>query len=358
MDLQEYLAAAYTAIYQQLPIALPEFEFEALQNQKGYKSTNKLKIDGTVGVKKGAVYVYANSLFGLKDYTRGFISIYNYLKERDHLNHNETLSKIAELSGLKQPKPVYNSIESAAYKKAIHISEMLEAANSFFIACLSHLENKRAQSPQAKQIRDYLINVRRYHVGHLRLPEIEFQHKNKMELGFATEVQGIYSHLQKLGYEANDINQYLKLPKSIGKIHVLSIPYRNRIGIIKGFAFRTIYETNKSPKYLYTSGLQRGNILFNLQGYNPIHDLIIVEGILDALNATANGLTDVVALGGAHLTDNQLKEIISTKPRHITLCLDRDTAGQQGTLQAINKLLPHSNQFNIYVAQLPQNIKD
>lgn len=358
MDLQEYLDAAYVAIYQNLPQALPEFEFEALDNQKGYKSSNNLKIDGTIGSKKGAVYVYANSLFGLKDYTRGFVSIYNYLKSRDHLDHKQVLQKIAELSGLKRPKYTYNSIESDAYNRAIHSSEMLEATNSFFIACLSHIQNDLAQSSKARQIRNYLIDTRGYHVGHIQLPEAAQQYKNKMELGFATEAAVVYKHLQSLGYTTDDIHKYLKLPSSIGKIHILSIPYRNKSGIIKGFAFRTIQTVNKSPKYLYSSGLQRGNILFNLRGHRPIHDLVIVEGILDALNATANGLPNVVALGGAQITDNQLKEILSVKPTHITLCLDTDLAGQQGTLQIIKKLLPFSNQFNIYVAQLPNHVKD
>lgn len=359
MDLSAYLDAAYAAIYQRLPEALPEFDFIALPNGKGYKSSNQLKIDGSTGSKKGAVYVYANAPFGLKDYTRGFISIYNYLQQRDQLSHREVVQLISQLSGLALPERPDNPTENEAYKKAIQISELMEAANDFFIDCLSHADNSFAKSKEATAIRNYLIDIRGYHVGHLRLPETAYErYKNQMELGYVPGTKEIHKYLTQQGFAAEFIEEHLNLPAQAGKLYVLTIPYRNHIGIIKGFALRTIIQELKGSKYLYTKGLNRGEILFNLKSHRQIHDLIIVEGMLDALNATANGLKNVVALGGAHLTKAQLERIIKVNPKQITLCLDNDEAGQKGMADAIQKLLPYSDQIRIYIAQLPKKIKD
>lgn len=359
MDLHAYLEAAYAAIYQRLPDAFPEFEFSPLPNGKGYKSNNQLKIDGSIGSKNGAVYVYANSPFGFKDYTRGFISIYNYIKQRDQASHQEILAIISQISNLTPPKRPDSPLENEAYQKAIRISELMETVNDFFIDCLSHAESPFAKSKKAAAIRNYLIEVRGYHVGHLRLPETAYGHyKNQMELGYVPGIKEVEQHLRTEGFTTQEIQNHLHLPAYAGKIYVLTIPYRNHIGIIKGFALRTLDSSNKGPRYLYTKELNRGEILFNLKTHKNIHDLIIVEGMLDALNATANGLDNVVALGGAHLTSTQLERILKINPKQVTLCLDNDEAGYKGTQNAIKKLLPFSDQIRIYIACPPKEVKD
>jgi len=360
MNLQEYLDEAYTAIYQQLPEAFPEFAFEPLPDGKGYKSSNYLKIDGKEGDKRGAVYVYADNFFGLKDYTRGFISIYHYIQQRDNLEHDAVLKEIARISAIPLPSKSYQELENKAYQQAMLISELLEATNSFFIDCLSHPDNVFAQSSKAKELRNYLLQVRGYYLGHLRLPEKGYNHqKPTMELGFMPGIAVLKSYLSTQGFDNELIESTLKIPQAAEHAHILTIPYRNKVGIIKGFTFRCTQNLENMPKYLYSSGLERGSILFNLRrSFGKVQDLIITEGILDAMNAAAHGLLHTVAIGGADLTNAQVKELLALNPQRVTLFLDNDEAGRIGTSRAIQKLLPYSKNLSIYVAELPVGIKD
>jgi DNA primase catalytic core len=360
MDLQDYLNEAYSALYQIIPDAFPEFEFQLMSDSKGYKSNNYLKIDGTAGEKKGAVYIYADNFYGFKDYTRGFISIYNYLQQRDNLEHEGILKKIEELSGIPLPKRSLNNVENEQYKHSVLVTELLETANSFFIDALSHPENTYAHSEKAKTLRDYLLKERGYYVGHLRLPEQIYNHqKPQMELGFMPGIDAVKNYLNQNGFKDELIDNYLKIPVAADYSHFLTIPYRNKVGMIKGFAFRSVTAPGDLPKYLYSTGLERGSILFNLRNnFGKINDLILTEGILDALNASAHGLAHTTAIGGADLTSDQLQEILRIQPKRITLLFDNDEAGKKGTLKAIQSLLPYSQTINIYIALLPENSKD
>jgi DNA primase catalytic core len=360
MDLQDYLNEAYSALYQIIPDAFPEFEFQLTSDSKGYKSNNYLKIDGSTGEKKGAVYIYADNFYGFKDYTRGFISIYNYLQQRDNIEHDGILKKIEELSGIPLPKKTLNNTDNEQYKNSVLIAELLEVANSFFIDALSHPDNSYAHSEKAKTLRNYLLKERGYYVGHLRLPEqIYNHHKPQMELGFMPGISTVKDFLRQNRFSEELIENYLKIPTAADYTHFLTIPYRNKVGMIKGFTFRSVTDSGDLPKYLYSTGLERGSILFNLRSnYGKIHDLILTEGVLDALNASAHGLLHTAAVGGADLTSAQVQEIVRIQPKRITLLFDNDEAGKKGILRAIQKLLPYSQTINIYLALLPENCKD
>ncbi len=140
--------------------------------------------------------------------------------------------------------------------------------------------------------------------------------------------------------------------KGIGTTHKLTIPYRVG-GIIKGFKFRTI--GTHSPKYLNSTGLDKSSGFFNLSPLKGEKDIVIVEGELDCLHATAKGMDNVVALAGSTISSEQIRDSLARGAKSFTLCFDRESANEMLTAKRISaaiKLLLSENASRIYVATL------
>jgi len=324
----------YPALYGNIGYALPEFKFK--QTRGGYVSTTDHKITGDSG-KAGKVYVYANNITRLIDYTRGSVSIWDYIQRRDSLSDNgEVVKRLAELAGVTLP-PLDQETQDRI-KKAVTRAQIWEDANSYFIYCLN------SDSKKAQDVKTYLLE-RGY-----TAKDIE-----KMELGYIPSQKQLYTYLtEKKGYDKATVEEEIKLHTGIGATHLLTIPYRDPVGKIKGIAVRAI-KPDAEPKYLYSTGLKRGEILFNLRAVKGEKDLIIVEGLLDSLIATARGADNVVALGSSSINKTQIETALRYGAKMFTLCLDNDTAGRDGTLRALDLL---RDQERVYVAQLPEGVKD
>ena len=104
-------------------------------------------------------------------------------------------------------------------------------------------------------------------------------------------------------------------------------------------------------------GLKKEDLLFNLKAVKGDKDLIIVEGLLDALSSEAQGLKNIVALGGTSLNKTQIEEAIRRGAKRFTLLLDNDKAGREATLRALD-LFNKETDLPVFVATLPEGIKD
>lgn len=337
--MSDFLETVYAYLYENATHFFPEFEFRPLSFGKGFQSSNKQKTDGTVGDKKGAVYYYQNTCFGLKDYTRGFVSIWEYMAQRERLEQKDVFSYLCALTGIYPQREQENEAAIKKYHEQSIAANIWENANDFFIHSLSAKNDTFAKTPRAEALRKYLIKERGYEPALFRLPDTDF-HKlpHTLELGFIPSQEALYEYLISLNYQESLIKSVIRLPQSIGNNHILTIPYRDNTGKIKGIATRTITPLMQ-PKYLYSEGLERGKILFN--AYRPIQKeapIVIVEGLLDALFAEALGLKNVWAVGGSELLDGQLEALNPYKNHHIVLFLDNDEAGKKGTRRAAEKL--------------------
>lgn len=128
---------------------------------------------------------------------------------------------------------------------------------------------------------------------------------------------------------------------SIGKKHVLAIPYRCG-GEIKGFLFRAV-DDEIQPKYKANTGLDRKSAFFNISEDRISKEIVIVEGELDALTATAAGIPNVVAIGGSDLSGerrNQIFDALNRNTTKIFLCpdLDCDSTGKPNGVKRINSV--------------------
>ena len=315
----------YQGLYDRLPDALPEFGFR--EEGKGYVSTTGAKITGESG-KAGKVYVYRDRPGMLKDYTRGAKSIWNYLQEREGLSNGETLKLLSQLSGVPLPEIARSPEALERLERENKAAQVWEAANAFLMESL--------KLPEAGAVLEYLKG-RGYEPS-----EVE-----AMELGYIPSQEA----LKKALWED------LKLNPDIGKTHKLTIPYKDRRGI-RGIAVRDIKAVDGGEKYRYSTGLQKAEALFSLSRLTGDKDLTIVEGLLDCLIAQVRGVPNVAGLGGTSLNATQVEQAVRAGAKRITLCLDNDRAGREATLRAIDTITATVPELKVYVAQLPEGIKD
>ncbi|GAB3983183.1 hypothetical protein GCM10028806_56120 [Spirosoma terrae] len=364
----------YPALFGVLPYALPEFEFIKIAN--GYKSTTTRKITGEEGDSRGKVYVYEHSPGYIKDYRVGSLSLWDYVQERDGLTEaKDVVRRLAEMAGVVLPEQQLTPEEADRIRQARRLADTWECANDYFIDCLSGLTNEQAASDRATKVRQYLLkplseNGRGYGTDVLRLPGQERDRESiKLELGFMPGLSLLKEHLTSKGFSESEIQAITATIDNpqIGSQNVLSFPYRDHTGRIRGMAFRTI-ERGIEPKYLYSRFGQgeRASILFNLKAVSKDTDLVIVESPLDALHAAALGIKNVTALGGSGdtLNKSQISLAIRLGMRKITLMLDNDSedgverAGAKGTDSAIAFLQKEFPTLRIYVGQYPAGVKD
>lgn len=128
---------------------------------------------------------------------------------------------------------------------------------------------------------------------------------------------------------------------SVGKKHVLAIPYRCG-GETKGFLFRAI-EDGILPKYKANTGLDRKSSFFNMPEGREMKEIVVVEGEMDALTATAAGIQNVVAIGGSDISGERRSQVFDALNRNTSkitlfLDLDADSEGKPNGVKRVNAI--------------------
>lgn len=327
----------YPSLFERVDIAFPEFKFNRYRN--GWRSS--LKIDGTNPKQARADKTVISSKKPYCFYEQGdvgAIAIVRYIEQRDRVDFSGAIKILSQLSGIALPKNDFEQTETYRIKRVE--ATILEDAQSYFIYCLE-------TSTNAREVKDYLTQIRGYSEANIK----------DMELGFIPSQDKLYKYLTETKkHKAEEVDKALKLHKGIGESHVLTIPYREPSGQIRGFIFRPINKDfEKYGKYHYTN--EKADLLFNLKAIQGDKDLIIVEGLLDALSSEAQGLKNIVALGGTSLNKTQIEEAIRRGAKRFTLLLDNDKAGGEATLRALD-LFNKETDLPVFVATLPEGIKD
>jgi DNA primase catalytic core len=324
----------YPALYQSLDVVFPEFNFK--NRGKYWVSTTKVKITGEEGESRGKVYVYENSPSIIRDYTRGSYTLIDYIIQRDSVKFIEAVKKLAEIVNLKIPDSQIDEEIYLAYKQR---ATLLEEANFYFMQSLN-----RPQEKGAEEVRAYLSG-RGYTDEDIEL----------IEVGYIRDTEKLYNYLQSKGYTEKYIDEELpiKIDNRIGSTHRLTIPYRSG-GSLKCFKFRTIGDN--IPKYINTKGLDRSGGFFNISSLKGDKDLVIVEGELDSLIATARGVKNVVAIGGSSITSDQIKDALKKGARSFTLCFDNEPEKADITAKNIAsaiEIIREEGDYNVYIVRLP-----
>lgn len=339
----------YPAIFDKANIIFSEHDFKS--DSKGWHSQTYL--DGKKHSDRRDKTVIRKSAIGyITEWGGDSLTYWDYVQKRDGLDNQQTLIKLAEMASITLPSNL-SPEQLEAIRKANQLAKIWEDANTFFINCLSDRDNQFAKSERAEKLRKYFVNERRYTVSDIRLPESK--PGTTLEVGFIPSQSSLFDYLIKeKKHDDTLVYNLVKLNSSIGDKHTLTIPYRDPVGKIRGFAFRAIITA--SPKYVYSTGLKKDDILFGLTSKKEDKDLVIVEGILDAGIATARGIKNVVALGGSSINEGQIRQAIKYGAKRFTLALDNDEAGAKATLKAIEQLAEFG--LPVYVVEYPEGIKD
>ena len=367
-ELNEFASSVlYPRLFESIPEALPEFDF--VFSGGNWVSTNKHRVSGEDGQNTGSVYVYADRPYLLVDFSRGSRPITTYLQDCGRASSwIDAMRQLAAFAGVSLPSRDLSLEERGRVEAFEKKSQILEATNDFFIDSLSSEKSVLARTAPAERHREYLAKRGYVHAHHLRLPGQPLDHRYpRMELGFMASSKALFDHLQGSGFSKEDIDLCFfrpdgakGMPHQVGTSHQLTVPFRDLGGRILGFAFRYIdwSKDYQIGKYLYSVGLQRKAVLFNLRALRGEKDLVVVEGLLDALHARALGMKNVVALGGTSLSVEQLQLARKCGAENLTLCLDSDEPGQKATQKAIELIRQSKEKFSVYVGSMPDGFKD
>lgn len=320
----------YPSLFEYIDIAFPEHNFERYSGgwrSKTYLngSPHKNRADKTVVTKKAPGYILEQG--------GEVLSLVDYVMMRDGVEFIKAVETLADVAGLRLP--TNGEFNQESYNRYRDQATLLEDCNSYFVYCLKN-------SPGAKEVRDYLSS-RGYSDNDIEA----------MELGYIPDQDKLFKYLLSKGYSQSLIDEVLKLNKGIGSTHKLTIPYRSG-GSIKGFKFRTIGD--HKPKYLNSTGLDRMGGFFNLLGIKGDKDLVIVEGELDSLLATARGVENVVAIGGNSISSDQVKDAIRRGAKSFTICLDFEPGKEEETAKRITaaiEVILGEGVNRVYIATLP-----
>ena len=321
----------YPTLFYRIDTALPELDFK--QFSGGWRSSLKIDQSNPKERRPDKTVITKKAIGIILEQGGDALSLVDYVKQRDGVEFIQEVKTLAEIAGLQLPKGDINNIES--YQKYKDQTTLLEVCNSYFIYCLE-------TSPAAEEVRAY-ISSRGYSAEAVKA----------MELGYIPDQNKLINYLLSKGHSQSLIDEVVKLNKGIGSTHKLTIPYRSG-GSLKGFKFRTVGDA--TPKYLNSTGLDRSGGFFNLTGIKGDKDIVIVEGELDSLSATARGVENVVATGGSSISLDQIKDVIKRGAKSFTLCFDTEPAKEDETSKRINTALQvilDEGVNKVYIVTLP-----
>lgn len=118
----------------------------------------------------------------------------------------------------------------------------------------------------------------------------------------------------------------------------IMFPLWNKDGEVVGFSARIYRNEKDTSKYVNSKEtiiFKKGETLYNYHNAKEYikreKKVIIVEGFMDAIRLSVNGIKNVIALQGTALTKEQI-ELIKKLRTKVILCLDNDNAGEIATL--------------------------
>ena len=316
-------------VFDKLDTVLPELELK-------FKTGNwysHLKLDGTLPKeRRHDKTVVKKQLPGiLIEAGESPRNIIKYYAETRRLEYYQARKELADIVGVELPKANYSEQQTSERKRR----DILTDAHEYFVYCLHEY------SPGGKMVLDYLVETRGYSFPLIRA----------MGLGYIPSQKQLTNYLAKK-YSADEIKDAIKFNAKIGDTHKLAIT-RFSAGRVIGFNFRTIGD--HSPKYIKPTG-QELPIFINLPARIDNGDLIIVEGEIDSLHATALGIKNVVCVGRNDVSDEQLIDAQRRGFTSVTICLDKEPQkGAETTAKAI-KIGKQAQALglDVFVIELPE----
>lgn len=316
-------------IYEHLDVLFPEFSFRRVQ--KGSERdhwASRLKMDMTLpkvrNAEKTVVYRCEMRFREQGNWSNGTGVMDRIIQDKGLRSVYEAYQWAASMLSIAMPKPDSKEVVEAI-SRSQRRTALLETLVDYF--CWN-LENNKSQ--KAASVRQYLKKQRGF----------SSKQVSSLALGFVPDWNKVVRYVtidKKFGLEELDEVCGVRNTDghtSVGKTHLLAIPYECG-GVLKGFLFRRVDDSREGPKYIATAGLDRKSVFFNIPAVTDLKEIVVVEGEMDALKATAEGVSGVVSIGGSEIAGERRRQVEDAFRRgvtRITLCLDLDSLKEEPSL--------------------------
>jgi hypothetical protein len=262
-------------------------------------------------------------------------TLYGYYTGVKHLSTAEALKTLSDLA---QYPLDLTPEKMELYEREQRRMMLLEEAEKFFVAGLWSGEGSRTMK--------YLTEERKYTEDEIR----------GMRLGLFSSQEKLREHLQKgSSYHEEDERDLRFTLKGMGETHTLTIPHRDSVGNLMGFAVMCV---DPSPEggntHLWTADR---DTLFNLHEAKGEGTVIVVKHPLDALIASRRGTREIVATGGDRFTGPLIDSGIRSGIGTFILCHDLDTPDRNDSLRVID-LIRREQKGMVFVMELPEEYGD
>lgn len=255
---------------------------------------------------------------------------FGYLGLTRGLDFKEALRYLAEQAGVELASSEEDSARYVAYTRR---ASVLDAAHQLFIHDI-WLDTKCAKE-----------------INYLRDRGYSDEDIKGMQLGAYVDRNKLQVRLVRQGYTATEIKDSGLLTQGFGETHTITTLWPDATGRAIGLACRSIMPAEELKaaglqKYKYSLGLEKNSGLIGFSSVRGSEQLVLVEGLLDALLLNSRGFK-AVATGGTSLSAGQLKAMESTGTRELVLAMDMDEPGRQATERIIRSL--SSSRLRLYV---------
>ncbi len=271
----------------------------------------------TVNDEKEFYHCFATSEHG---------NIFDFVMKTQNFKFGEAVKHLANLAGM-QPYIFSKQDEEREKKWKIY--------SSIFLEYVDFYHNQLLKNEKYSKARDYLKNR-----------SLDKDQVKKFKIGFIEKNPNLFEELKKK-YQINDLLEtglfYLDEKKNIyverfrGR---LIFPINNISGQPIALGGRIIEKSDFLSKYVNspeTLFFKKGSNLYNLdlarKLSNKFDNIFLVEGYMDVVGLSKNGIDNAVANLGTSLTDKQVFTLNQFFD-DIIICFDGDESGYKAALRA------------------------
>jgi DNA primase len=227
-------------------------------------------------------------------------------------------------------------MERANPKNGEDVQRVAAQLQDHFVHCSSHAA-KPVEEPKENDNGNIVINA----PLNFELKGLCPDHPYLLNRGFTPETIENFG----LGYCARGLLQ-----------NRIAIPLRNREGKLVGYAGRVIDDdsiTEENPKYKFPGKRRRKNTIYEFRKsfllyagrsfWNPVDDLIVVEGFAGVWWLRQTGIVNVVAVMGSACSEVQAELIVSlvSEKGCVWIMTDGDQAGEHCAGEIFARVAPH-----------------
>ena len=249
-------------------------------------------------------------------------NVFTFVSKYEGVSFIEAVAIVASKCGLKLSETTFNNNYADANKTEHEIMELAEKffqnnlKTSFGEPAMAYLKIRGITD---EIIKDFGIGLSLDKSDALTtlLLKKNYTKEQLLELGLINEVNG---------------NIYDTFSRRI------TFPLYDKDGHIVGFSARIYRGEKDTSKYINsreTKLFKKGETLYNYHQAREVAKrekaIIVVEGFMDAIRLSNEGVKNVVALQGTAMTKNQI-ELLKKLRVKVILCLDNDNAGLLATV--------------------------